>query len=105
MLWLTAVIFGLLYGAAVIVEAAKKGNFTRQELHRLQVSIGINHSMLEDPALFLSLGLSPFWLWVPRMLAAIIAVHCLKLYQRIKSSSGAAAVSSEHQKIQIPRQQ
>ena len=87
MLWLTAVIFGLLYGAAVIVEASKKGNFTREELHRLQVSIGINHSMLEDPALFLSLGLNPFWLWVPRIIAAIIAVHCLKLYHRFKAAS------------------
>ncbi len=93
MLWLTAVIFGLLYGAAVIVEATQKGNFTREELKQLQVSIGINHSMLEDPALFLSLGLSPFWLWVPRILAAIIAVHLLKLYYKIKSSSGASAVS------------
>lgn len=93
MLWLTAVIFGLLYGAAVIVEATKKGNFTREELHRLQVSIGINHSMLEDPALFLSLGLSPFWLWVPRIMAAIIAVHCLKLYYQIKSSKKTSELS------------
>ena len=94
-LWLTAVIFGLLYGAAVIVEAARKGNFNREELQRLQVSIGINHSMLEDPALFLSLGLSPFWLWVPRILAAVIAVHSLKLYHRIKAASSSAPVSPE----------
>lgn len=95
-LWLTAVIFGLLYGAAVIVEATKTGNFTREELHQLQVSIGINHSMLEDPALFLSLGLSPFWLWVPRIFAAIIAVQFLKLFYRIKSSTGASAISIKH---------
>ena len=95
MLWLTAVIFGLLYGAAVIVEEAKKGNFTREELQRLQVSIGINHSMLEDPALFLSLGLSPFWLWVPRIVAAIVAVHGLNQYHRIKAASGSAPVSPE----------
>ena len=104
MLWLTAVIFGLLYGAAVIVEETKKGNFTREELKQLQVSIGINHSMLEDPALFLSLGLSPFWLWVPRILAAIIAVHLLKLYYKIKSSSGASAVALKREKIKNLRQ-
>jgi hypothetical protein len=103
MMWLTAVIFGLLYGAAVIVDASKKGNFTREELHRLQVSIGINHSMLEDPALFLSLGLSPFWLWVPRIIAAIIAVHCLKLYHRFKTAAAAAKISQENHKIKIPR--
>jgi spore maturation protein SpmB len=60
-------------------------------------------SMLEDPALFPSLGLSPFWLWVPRILAAIIAVHCLKLYQRIKSASGVATATPEPQKIKMPR--
>jgi spore maturation protein SpmB len=98
MLWLTAVIFGLLYGAAVIVEAAKKGNFTREELQQLQVSIGINHSMLEDPALFLSLGLGPFWLWVPRLLAAIIAVYSLKIFYRIKSSIGTSAISIKNEK-------
>jgi hypothetical protein len=97
MLWLTAVIFGLLYGAAVIVEAAKKGNFTREELQQLQVSIGINHSMLEDPALFLSLGLGPFWLWVPRLLAAIIAVYSLKIFYRIKSSIGTSAISIKNE--------
>jgi hypothetical protein len=96
-LWLTAVVFGLLYGAAVIVEATKKGNFTREELHQLQVSIGINHSMLEDPALFLSLGLSPFWLWVPRIFAAIIAVHILKLFYRIKSSIAAPGITIRHE--------
>jgi hypothetical protein len=97
MLWLTAVVFGLLYGAAVIVEAAKKGNFTREELHQLQVSIGINHSMLEDPALFLSLGLGPFWLWVPRLLAAIIAVHLLRFFYRIKSTIGTSAISIKNE--------
>ncbi len=97
MLWLTAAVFGLLYGAAVIVEAARKGNFTRQELHRLQVSIGINHSMLEDPAIFLSLGLSPFWLWVPRLLAAIITVCFFKLFCRIKPSVWSSAISVKHE--------
>ena len=97
MLWLTAVVFGLLYGAAVIVEATQRGDFTRAELHQLHVSIGINHSMLEDPALFLSLGLSPLWLWGPRIFAAIIAVHILKLFLRIKSSFGASGISINHE--------
>jgi len=34
------VTFGRLCGAAVIVEATKKGNFTREELKQLQVSNG-----------------------------------------------------------------
>jgi hypothetical protein len=84
MLWLTANAFGLAYGGAVIVEEAKEGYLTRQELERLHLSVGINHSMVEDPALFLSLGLSAFWLWIPKFITAIIAVHLFDLYYKIK---------------------
>ena len=80
MLWLTAGVFGLSYGAAVIVEETREGDFDPAELENLHISIGINHSLVEDPALFLSLGLSPFWLWVPRLVAAVIIVHFHRLF-------------------------
>jgi len=84
-LWITAAVFGIAYGAVVIVEEAKEGNFDRQELEKLHISIGINHSMVEDPILFLTLGLNAFWLWVPRLLTAVLAVHLFTLWHRIKS--------------------
>ena len=77
-LWLTAVMFGLAYGAAVIVEEAKEGNLSKEDLEQLHLSIGINHAVFEDPALFLSLGLGPFWLWIPRIVAAIVGVWFYK---------------------------
>jgi hypothetical protein len=83
-LWLTAVVFGIAYGGAVIVEETREGQIKREELEKLHLSIGINHSMIEDPALFLSLGLSAFWLWVPRFFLAIIAVRLLDLYYKSK---------------------
>lgn len=73
MLWLTATVFGLAYGSAVIVEEAQINEFDKDELTRLHLSIGINHAVVEDPALFLPLGLPVFWLWIPRLLAAIAA--------------------------------
>jgi Fe2+ transport system protein B len=81
-LWMTAVIFGLAYGAAVIVEEARRGDLTKDELELLHLSIGINHSMVEDPTLFLSLGLSAFWLWIPRLLMAMLAVRMLSLWHK-----------------------
>lgn len=83
-LWLTAVLFGLSYGGAVIVEEAKSGNITHDELEQLQLSVGINHAIVEDPFLLLTFGLNPFWLWVPRLLAAILAVHMLKAWHAYK---------------------
>ncbi|MFH0996896.1 MAG: iron transporter [Pseudomonadota bacterium] len=82
LLWLTAVVFGIAYGAAVIVEEAKDGNFSTEELERLHISIGINHSMVEDPTLFASLGLSVFWLWIPRVITAIVAVYLFDIWKK-----------------------
>jgi hypothetical protein len=79
MLWVTAVVFGLMYGGAVIQEEARRGELSKTEMERLHVSIGINHSMVEDPALFLALGLHGFWIWVPKLVAAAVAVHVLRL--------------------------
>lgn len=73
MLWLTAAVFGLAYGAAVLVEETENNEYDSEELTRLHMSIGINHAMIEDPVLFLPLGLPAFWLWIPRLLAAIAA--------------------------------
>jgi len=88
LLWLTAATFGLTYGAAVIVEETKAGNLSKDELERLQISIGINHSIIEDPVLFISLGLSVFWMCVPRVAAAIIAVQLYIVYNRLMPLSG-----------------
>ncbi len=74
MLWLTASVFGLAYGAAVIVEETQNNEYKKEDLTRLHLSIGVNHAMIEDPVLFLPLGLPVFWLWIPRIVAAILAV-------------------------------
>ena len=52
LLWLTAILFGISYGGAVIVEEVRKGTLPAEDLARLQLSIGINHAMIEDPLLF-----------------------------------------------------
>lgn len=83
-LWLTAASFGIIYGAAAIVEEAKEKSFTKEELEKLHISIGINHSMIEDPVLFLSLGLNPFLLFIIRLIISIVAVQIYVCYQSIK---------------------
>jgi len=85
MMWVTGAGFGLLYGSAVIIEEAKKGALTKEELEHLQISIGINHSIVEETALFLALGVNPFWLLIPRFATSAIAVHTLRTIQYLKS--------------------
>jgi len=73
--WITGTIFGLIYGAAIILEELKEGQLTRAELAKLHISIGLQHSVIEDPLLFLALGTNPLWLWLPRFLITILVVH------------------------------
>ena len=80
MLWLTATIFGLAYGSAVIVEETQSNEYKKEDLTKLHLSIGINHSVIEDPVLFIPLGLPLLWLWVPRLIAAIIAAWMFHVF-------------------------
>jgi len=87
MLWITAVLFGVLYGGAVIIEEAGRAGLSKDELEDLNISIGINHSMVEDPALYLALGLNAFWLWIPRLVTAIVAVQVYRTTRYLKGKS------------------
>lgn len=96
LLWLTAAVFGLSYGAAVIVEETKSNSFSKNELTRLHLSIGINHAMIEDPALFLPLGISPLWLWIPRFAAAVMVIYIFHFLNFVRRLHARRAV---HKKI------
>ncbi len=85
-LWLAAAIFGIAYGGAVIVEETRQGHYDQEELQRLHLSIGINHAMIEDPLLFLPLGIGAFWLWIPRLVAAVAAVYFYNLLVKVKNA-------------------
>jgi hypothetical protein len=62
----------------------KKGYLTTENLERLNISIGINHSIIEDPIIFMLLGLNLFWLLVPRLVASVVAVHDSMGWHKLK---------------------
>jgi hypothetical protein len=83
--WVAGAGFGILYGSAVIMEETKKSVLTKEELEHVQISLGVNHSIVEETGLFLALGVNPLWLLIPRFVAAIIAVHALRGIQYLKN--------------------
>ncbi|MBN1856342.1 MAG: nucleoside recognition domain-containing protein [Dehalococcoidia bacterium] len=83
-IWVAGTFFGLIYGSAVIMEEAASGKYSKDELERLHISLGIQHSVVEDPALFLALGISLFWTIVPRFFAAALAVNLYRLTRVIE---------------------
>ncbi len=81
--WITGTIFGLIYGSAIILEELKEGKLTRQELEKLHVSIGLQHSVIEDPLLFFALGINPLWLWIPRFLITFTVIKIYSFCQKL----------------------
>jgi spore maturation protein SpmB len=94
MLWLTAAMLGITYGGALIVEEVREGKLPADRLKTLHVSIGINHAMLEDPALFIPLGIHPFWLWIPRLVVAVVFAHVCRFWLRMRARRRSMAVSA-----------
>jgi hypothetical protein len=93
-LWMTAAVFGITYGGAVIVEESRDRQLAVGQLKPLHVSIGINHAMVEDPALFLPLGIHPFWLWIPRLVTAVAFTYIYHLWQWMKKRRRPMAVNT-----------
>jgi len=84
MLWMTAAVFGITYGGAVIVAETRERRLPPEHLKTLHISIGINHAMVEDPSLFLPLGIHPFWLWIPRLVTAVAFTQAYRLWLWMK---------------------
>jgi hypothetical protein len=84
-MWTAAAIFGLAYCAPIIVEESKAGQLAPRELTKLHLSISINHSIVEDPLLFMAAGVGAFWVFVPRLGVAILAVWLLSLWKGNRS--------------------
>jgi spore maturation protein SpmB len=94
LLWITAILFGLAYGGSVIMEESKGGHLSKEDLETLHLSIGINHSLIEDTLLLVALGLSAFWLYIPRLMMAVVAVHLLKILHYFKKRRGESFVET-----------
>ncbi len=67
----------------MIVEEVNGSRISPEEVKKLQLSIGIQHSVIEDPLVLSSMGLSVFWIVVPRLMAAIIVVRIYAFGKRM----------------------
>ena len=83
-LWLVAQIVGLTYGAGIMAQEIEESGANREELHRINLHICVNHSLIEDTAIFCMLGVAWYFLVIPRLIFAIIIVQT---YNLIKSTN------------------
>jgi hypothetical protein len=83
-LWLVANTLGLAYGGGIIVEEANAGRLGRSDVHTLNISVALCHSLLEDTILFVAVGASALWITVPRLVMAAAAVWAYRLWERFQ---------------------
>lgn len=84
-IWLIANIVGLTYGAGIMAQEVEQANADREELRRINRHIALNHSLLEDTAIFVMLGVGWYWLIIPRLLFALTAVWGGRLIASVAS--------------------
>lgn len=77
-LWFVAQTLGLAYGSAVVIEQVEKGVVTRKDANMLNYHIAVNHSLLEDTLLFVSIGVPVLWIVVPRIGLAFLLVWLIQ---------------------------
>jgi len=78
-LWIVANILGLAYGSAIMIDELEKGKITKEENNLLNHHVAVSHSLLEDTLLFMTIGVSVFWITIPRILIAVIIVWLYRL--------------------------
>ncbi|HUV75363.1 MAG TPA: nucleoside recognition domain-containing protein [Dehalococcoidales bacterium] len=88
MMFVAGIVFGLVLASAVIMGEAKKGLMTKEELECSHISIGINHSIIEEPVVFSLLGINILWLIIPKLLASIITVQAYRGALYLKKKVG-----------------
>ena len=86
-MWMAGILFGLAYGSGVLIAEAQTGRVDKDSLVRLNLSLGISHSLIEDTLLFVAIGASLFWVLIPRMVAAAVMVWLYALVARSFTSS------------------
>lgn len=69
---LAGIVFGLAYGAGVILEAAKDNELTLVDKRLLCVFLVACHAAIEDTVLFIPLGVNPFLLLGSRFTLALV---------------------------------
>lgn len=69
---LAGLLFGLLYGAGVIVSSLRDRGGRRQEAFAVVTFLAVFHSVFEDTMLFVAAGADPLFITLPRAAAALL---------------------------------
>lgn len=74
---LVGIIFGISYGAGVIIQSSKEGDLTKKDLVLLATFLVTCHAVIEDTLLFVAIGANGYIILGIRMMMAIGITYLL----------------------------
>lgn len=80
---MAGLVFGISYGAGVIIDAAKSGDLDFREMYLINIFLIVCHSIIEDTALFMVLGANGVFIVVVRLILAIIITYLFSRWNRL----------------------
>lgn len=83
-IWIASTFVGLAYGGGIIIAEVQSGRTPPDDLARLNLSIAVSHSLLEDTLLFVVIGAGFFWCLVPRIVLSVLVIHTYNLVRRLE---------------------
>jgi hypothetical protein len=75
--WLAGNVFGIVFGAGVVIETAREGRLDSKQITLVATFLALCHGLFEDTAIFLVLGANIFWILVPRIVLAVAVTWVL----------------------------
>lgn len=82
---MAGIVFGIAYGAGVIIEAAREGDLTHSDRHLICVFLIACHAAIEDTLLFVPFGVNPLFLFVARFILAVALTATVARFSRLVS--------------------
>lgn len=83
---LVGVIFGLSFGAGVIIQSSKEGEISYRDLFLISVFLVACHAVIEDTLIFVAIGANGYFLLGVRLISAIILTYIFSRY-KVEDSS------------------
>ena len=77
---IVGLVFGLQYGAGVILQAVKEGQLQGRDLFLLNVFLGLCHAIIEDTFIFIAIGANLWGVFVLRILIALVLTYMIGRY-------------------------
>ena len=68
-------VFGLVYGAGIIVESVEEGNLNKKDLYIVMIFLVACHAIFEDTFIFAAVGANLWLLFITRLIVALIVAY------------------------------